>query len=75
MDASRLINAAGNTDLGLSSEAAARMDLADAMRDMADEIEVGARIVKELFTYEQIRSKEYPVSILHLVSTLNKKVD
>lgn len=75
MDASRLINIGGNADLNLSREAAARMDLADALRDVADEIEAGKRIVRELFTYEQIRSKECPVSILHVVSVLKKKVD
>jgi hypothetical protein len=75
VDASRLINIGGNPDLNLSSKVAARIDLAEAMRDMADEIEAGTRIVKELFTYEQIRSKECPVSILHVISVLNRKVD
>ena len=75
MDASRLVNADGNDKLGLSREVVARMDLADAMRDMADEIEAGTRLVKELLTFEQVRCKEYPASILHLVSVLKKRVD
>jgi hypothetical protein len=74
MDASRLINIGANAALNLPREVAARMDLADAMRDLADEIEAGKRIVTELLTYEQIRLKECPVSILHIVSVLNKKV-
>jgi hypothetical protein len=68
MDASKYALAKGNEELGVSKAQAVVMEIADALRDMADEIESGARIVTEIQTFERAQGLTPPISILNIVS-------
>lgn len=66
MDASRHLHlqaAAGQTPLG-----AGRMSLAEDLRTLADEIERGTRLVREMNTFEAVSVGKHPVSILQIMS-------
>jgi len=72
MDASKIAAARGTPSLNISDAQAYRAALANALRDMADEIESGFRIVTEIQTYEVARQDQPPVSTLHCCSYLPK---
>jgi Mrp family chromosome partitioning ATPase len=68
MDALRYAMAKGNRKLGISDADAVRMEIANALRDMADEIEHKMRLVTGMQTFEQTQDGLPPVSILHVTS-------
>jgi hypothetical protein len=68
MDALRYILAREDKAKGIDGAKAARMALADALRDLSDEIESGDRSILGVQTYEHVITGELPVSILHLTT-------
>ena len=71
MDATRYTLAKGNPKLGITDGDAVRMEIANALRDMADEIEHKIRFVTSMQTFEQTEGGKHPISILHIVSVRN----
>jgi hypothetical protein len=70
MDASKYVSALANQKLGVTQAQAIRMEIADALRDMADEIESGRRVVQEIQTFESAKASEPPISLLTVRSIL-----
>jgi hypothetical protein len=68
MDAERYLSAKGDRKLGISDADAVRMAIANALRDMADEIEYKKRHVTGMQTFEQAQGGEPSISILHMTS-------
>jgi hypothetical protein len=66
MDASKFVGRSGDRYLGISIAADQRARLADALRDLADELEAGTRIVSLCQTNEVIGTNCVPTSILLL---------
>ena len=61
----------GDATRQISDVQARRTAIANAFRDLADEIESGRRTIAELQTFEQVRNGQPPVSVVHMVSTLS----
>lgn len=72
MDALKLFSATGDKSTGVTDQTAVRMAIAEALRDLADEIETGARVVAELQTSEMTAHALYPTSIMFMRSSLMK---
>lgn len=72
MDASKIIQVAGDPTKGIDQEQAYRMAMALQLRDMADEIEGGKRNVLDWQTFEKVALHQTPCSILQITSTLTK---
>lgn len=70
MDASKYVSAKGDRATKTTDIVAIRMAMANALRDLADEIEAGTRAVAEMQTFERVAANQHPTSILHVVSYL-----
>jgi hypothetical protein len=73
MDASRLVNMPGHDGLKINSQTSVRIAIADALRDMADEIESGDRIVSDIQTQEAATASERIRSSVYIVSNMKRK--
>lgn len=73
MDAAKLVLAKGDKELNISDETAVCSAIASALRDMADEIESGDRVVNELQTQEMAHGSTHICSALYLKSTMQRK--
>ena len=73
MDASKLIRTKGKPDLGLTDAQAIRMAIADELRDIADEIEQGIRVVQDLTSVESAEAGKWPISTLCMRSVVMHK--
>lgn len=67
MDAQKIHATKGDPSKQLSDAQAVKMALADALRDLADEIENGARRATELQTFESA-NHDCTISMMHLVT-------
>ena len=74
MDASRYIAAKGNEKLGISQKQAIRMEIANALRDMADQIEGGARLVQQIQTLEIVKANEPPSSVFTIQTSYRSEI-
>ena len=68
MDALRCMQAVGDKKYGITDADARYRAVADALRDIADELENGTRVICEVQTFEQIGQAMSPHSILHMVT-------
>lgn len=73
MDAAKIAHAKGNPQHNISDAQAVRIAMATALRDLADEIESGDRVVTEIQTFELAQGMTGSASIMHLVSILLRK--
>ena len=72
MDASKYVAAHGDAKYGIDRDQAIRLQIANDLRDMADEIERGDRQIFEMHTAELVKNGEWPRSFLTVVSTLSR---
>lgn len=75
MDASQFIQGKVDEKGHLTPEAdkARRVKLAEDLRDLADQIEEGHRVVQEMSTLEAVTNQGYPQSVLILRSSLKSQ--
>ena len=73
MDAAKLVAAQANAEAKLDGQQAVRLAIANALRDMADEIESGDRIIADIQTQEVATGSERICSAVYIRSTMKRK--